>query len=153
MERLVSLRKRLHLTQKQVAEGTGLTTVAIQNYESGRRKPAYDVLIALADFFHVPVDYLLGRGVFANWEQIIKYRDFICEKLQPKVPFARVESEGQEPKTTQIDLKSLDEKDFMLMLSAMVERIEIIEKDGKLISFTCFLLPMWLPDPAKKTSD
>lgn len=62
MERLVKLRKERHLTQKQVADGVGLTTVAVQNYESGRRKPAYDILIALADYFDVSLDYLVGRS-------------------------------------------------------------------------------------------
>ena len=49
------------LTQKQVADATSLTTVAIQNYENHRRKPTYDVLIALADYFGVSIDYLVGR--------------------------------------------------------------------------------------------
>ena len=49
------------LTQKQVADELGLSVVAIQNYENDRRKPAYDVLIALADYFNVSIDYLVGR--------------------------------------------------------------------------------------------
>ncbi|MBE6084732.1 MAG: helix-turn-helix transcriptional regulator [Selenomonas ruminantium] len=49
------------LTQKQVADELGISVVAIQNYENGRRKPAYDVLIALADYFDVSLDYLVGR--------------------------------------------------------------------------------------------
>lgn len=62
MERLTELRKMRHLTQKQVAEGANLTEIAVQNYESGRRKPNYDSLIALADFFDVSLDYLVGRS-------------------------------------------------------------------------------------------
>ena len=61
MERLIELRKTRHLTQKQVAEGASITEVAVQNYESGRRKPNYDTLIALADYFDVSLDYLVGR--------------------------------------------------------------------------------------------
>ncbi|MBR1807569.1 MAG: helix-turn-helix transcriptional regulator, partial [Selenomonadaceae bacterium] len=30
-------------------------------YESARRKPNFDAIIALADFFNVSTDYLLGR--------------------------------------------------------------------------------------------
>ena len=37
-------------TQKQVADGIGISEVGLQNYENGRRKPAFDVLISLADF-------------------------------------------------------------------------------------------------------
>ena len=61
-ERLVSLRKSHNLTQKQLASKLGLSEVGIQNYEGNRRKPAYDVLIALADFFDVSLDYLVGRS-------------------------------------------------------------------------------------------
>ena len=61
-ERLVSLRKSCNITQKQLASELGLSEVAVQNYESRRRKPAYDVLIALADYFDVSLDYLVGRS-------------------------------------------------------------------------------------------
>ena len=49
------------LTQKQVADDLNLSVIAIQNYENLRRKPAYDILIALADYFDVSLDYLVGR--------------------------------------------------------------------------------------------
>lgn len=61
-DRLVSLRKSRSITQKQVASAVGVSEIAIQNYESQRRKPAYDVLIALADFFDVSLDFLVGRS-------------------------------------------------------------------------------------------
>lgn len=60
-ERLVFLRKERHLTQKQLAIELKLSELAIQNYESRRRKPAFDVLISLADYFGVSLDYLTGR--------------------------------------------------------------------------------------------
>ena len=50
------------LTQKQVADDFNLSVIAIQNYENLRRKPAYDILIALADYFDVSLDYLVGRS-------------------------------------------------------------------------------------------
>ena len=61
-ERLVLLRKSNGLTQKKLAEEMKLSELAIQNYESQRRKPAFDVLIALADYFDVSLDYLVGRS-------------------------------------------------------------------------------------------
>lgn len=60
-ERLVELRKRDHITQKQLAINLNLSEIAIQNYEAGRRKPAFDALCAIADYFHVSLDYLVGR--------------------------------------------------------------------------------------------
>ena len=61
-ERLVSLRKAHNLTQKQLAIEMQMSGLAIQHYESQRRKPAFDVLIALADYFDVSLDYLVGRS-------------------------------------------------------------------------------------------
>ena len=61
-ERLVQLRKEKNISQKQLANELNLSEVGIQNYEGERRKPAYDVLIALADYLDVSLDYLVGRS-------------------------------------------------------------------------------------------
>ena len=60
--RLIDIRRAKGLTQKQVSDGIGISEVGLQNYENGRRKPAFDVLIALADFYNVSLDYLVGRS-------------------------------------------------------------------------------------------
>lgn len=59
--RLKELRIERHCTQKQVADALGLSTMAIKNYENNRRKPTYDVLVALADYFNVSMDYIAER--------------------------------------------------------------------------------------------
>ena len=58
---LKNIRKSNSLTQKQLAQAIGASESGIQNYELGTRKPTYDMLIALADYFNVSTDYLLGR--------------------------------------------------------------------------------------------
>ncbi len=60
-ERLLVLRNKKGVTQQQVADGLGITEVGYRNYERGRRKPSFDILPAIADFFNVSADYLLGR--------------------------------------------------------------------------------------------
>lgn len=59
--KITELRKKLNLTQKQVADSIGVTVIAIQNYENQRRTPTIDILIKLADYFDVSLDYLVGR--------------------------------------------------------------------------------------------
>ncbi len=61
-ERLVELRKSRGLTQKQLAADLQLSELAIQHYEAQRRKPAFDVLLSVADYFDVSLDYLVGRS-------------------------------------------------------------------------------------------
>lgn len=59
--RLSELRKQKKLKQKDVAEHFGIAVRSYQNYEGGQRRPDYETLVALADYFGVTTDYLLGR--------------------------------------------------------------------------------------------
>lgn len=55
------LRKERGLTQQELADKIGLTTkVTISQYETGKRKPSFEMIEALADVFHVDMNYLLG---------------------------------------------------------------------------------------------
>ena len=48
-------------TQKEVAEAIGVAVRNYQRYEADEQRPAFDVLIALANFYDVSIDYLVGR--------------------------------------------------------------------------------------------
>lgn len=60
-ERLRSLRTERDVTQKDLGELLGVKNFSIYTYEKGRSEPTIDGLIALADFFDVSIDYLVGR--------------------------------------------------------------------------------------------
>jgi transcriptional regulator with XRE-family HTH domain len=60
-KRIKNLRMAHDLSQEELAKMVGVTKQAISQYERGVRKPEYDVLEALADFFNVDYDYLLGK--------------------------------------------------------------------------------------------
>ena len=49
-------------TQKQVADGIGISEQAYQRYEYGKVVPSALILIDMADFFNVSLDYLVGRS-------------------------------------------------------------------------------------------
>ncbi len=59
-ERLICLRKNNGFTQKDVYTGIHVAATAYQRYEYGR-VPTAAILVQIADFFNVSVDYLLGR--------------------------------------------------------------------------------------------
>lgn len=61
-EKITELRKRRGLSQKEVADYLGITIAAYGHYEAGRREAGYDTVVKLADFYHVSLDYLFGRG-------------------------------------------------------------------------------------------
>lgn len=61
-ERLRRLRRERNLTQQDVAEIVGVVPSAVGKYERvANSYPSIDVLLQLADYFHVSLDYLL-RG-------------------------------------------------------------------------------------------
>lgn len=60
-ERFKELRKSKKLTQKQMAEILSITENQCQRYEYGSTLPTVMGLIAIADYFDVSLDYLVGR--------------------------------------------------------------------------------------------
>lgn len=67
---LVYLRKQCGLSQKDLADKTGLTRSAIGMYETGKREPDFETLEVFADFFNVNMDTLLGKSDIATSRQI-----------------------------------------------------------------------------------
>lgn len=61
MNRIRDLREDMDLRQVDVTEATGIDQKTLSNYENGKTQPDARALIALADFFHVSIDYLVGR--------------------------------------------------------------------------------------------
>lgn len=59
-ERLRALRLEKRITQTEMSQRLGISTIMISSYELEKRQPSYDVLIKLAAFFGVSADYLLG---------------------------------------------------------------------------------------------
>lgn len=62
--RLRKLRERKGMNQKALAECCKLSKNMIGLYEKGEREPTASVIVAIADFFGVSADYLLGRQNF-----------------------------------------------------------------------------------------
>ena len=62
VERLKAIRKAESITQRCIAEAIGTSEQNYQRYERGTQQPTLRVLIALADYFNVSLDYLVGRS-------------------------------------------------------------------------------------------
>lgn len=56
------LREQNNINQKDFAKKMNVSNVVLSRYESDERKPDYDTLQRIADYFNVTTDYLLGRG-------------------------------------------------------------------------------------------
>lgn len=60
--RLRYLRKRSNLTQERLGKVLNVSTSTIGMYERGSREPGYKLLVEIANYFNVSIDYLLGNS-------------------------------------------------------------------------------------------
>ena len=60
-KRILELRKQHNMTQENLAAEMGVSIAAVSKWETGASFPDVLMLCALADFFKVNTDYLLGR--------------------------------------------------------------------------------------------
>lgn len=59
--RIKELRNSKGLTMEQLAKDLGTTRATISNFENEQRKPSLDMVIKIADYFQISIDYLVGR--------------------------------------------------------------------------------------------
>lgn len=60
-QRMRELRLERHFKQEEMAKQLELSMSAYCRYERGEREPTASTIVAMANFFHVSTDYLLGR--------------------------------------------------------------------------------------------
>ncbi len=96
-ETIRKLRTERGITQKELADGLGISPQSVSRWEKGQAYPDMEMLPKLADFFHVSVDELMGRGssflaqkreeLHAAWDAVCGERDFwnrqkVCDILE-----------------------------------------------------------------------
>lgn len=59
---LLYLRKREGLSQAELADHLGVAKSTVSMYERDERKPSFEMLEAIADFFNINMDTLAGSG-------------------------------------------------------------------------------------------
>lgn len=58
--RIKELRNKNNLTLRALGQKVNMSSSRLSQYETGKREPKLETWQKLADFFNVPVDYLLG---------------------------------------------------------------------------------------------
>lgn len=138
-ERLKELRKGKGLSQKQLAEKTGISVHTINSYESGRRDPNTKNLQILQDFFQVSQGFLLGElrtdDFFKDQEVIDLNLDTVLTQISMLKQNMKISESYQNRVATLFLLKSLnyinnemlcrttntlDEKDINSLFNALI---------------------------------
>ncbi len=69
---IAELRKKAGVTQEELAEALHISGQAVSKWETGTNQPDTQTLAALADYFHVSIDYLY-------YGELLTYDDFYAE--------------------------------------------------------------------------
>ena len=73
-ERLLDLRKEAGLTQDELAEILNINKHSISSYEREKSEPPDAIKIAIANYFNVSIDYLLGISTYEKpFDETKKY--------------------------------------------------------------------------------
>ncbi|WP_302338370.1 helix-turn-helix domain-containing protein [uncultured Ruminococcus sp.] len=62
-DKLQKLRERKKLNRKQMAQELGLQYMTYCRYENNEREPSNETLIAIANYFDVTIDFLIGNSL------------------------------------------------------------------------------------------
>lgn len=78
---ILALRKKKNITQEVLAAELGVTAAAVSKWEKGYTLPDILMLCALADFFEVTTDELLGRTAVQNRAIIVAKSEALGQKM------------------------------------------------------------------------
>lgn len=96
-------------TQDEVARELNISRAAYSHYENNRNEPDLDMLILLADYYNVTIDFLLGRNT--NMRDEVSLINSLVEQSQLQQKRIR------ELETTIIAVNSVIAKDVQSVLS------------------------------------
>ncbi len=134
-ERLKAMRKRFKITQKSISDHLGVTLRTYQRYEEGTIEPPLSTASAIAEYFGMPADCLLGNGFYANWEEILAHKDTILYLLTEKL-FSFPED---------WNISDFSEKQLARLLPAVFSRITFDKTSNTITLYP--LLPLSFEQP------
>lgn len=117
--RIAEERKKLGLTQEELATQLKVSQKSISKYERGNRRPSYETLVLMSSIFGVSVDYLLGNdGLSKSVTELDSTKQdsffFFIDELLKDVFVSRIKRALSE--------KGLSEKDFFERVSLETEK-------------------------------
>lgn len=62
-KKLKELRESEHLTQQRLADILNISRVNYTRYETDASRPDFETLIAIADFYKIPLDEIFSREI------------------------------------------------------------------------------------------
>lgn len=128
-ERISRLRSQKAVSQQSLAQYLGIGKSAVSMMESGQRAASADILTALANYFDVPVDYLLGNGIYGQLQSVPKLKEVLATEIEKQLGADLIQSLLGGP------LSAADDVTFGKIADLLVEEIQIGEDGSIVIQF------------------
>ena len=80
-KKFFDLRKKKNITQEELAADLGVTAAAVSKWEKGYTLPDILMLCALADYFEVTTDELLGRNSMGKQAIVVAESEELGKKI------------------------------------------------------------------------
>lgn len=81
-QNILQLRKQKNIKQEELAAELGVTAAAVSKWENGYTLPDILMLCALADYFEVTTDELLGRSKQSQYAVIVANKASLGHRIQ-----------------------------------------------------------------------
>lgn len=101
-KRLKQLRIERKISQKKVAEFLNINQRTYASYENNEREPNSKLLIAIANFFNVSIDFLLG--VPQNENNITENYFLQVDEVEMLKKYRQLNSDGKKHLNSTIDM-------------------------------------------------
>ena len=124
MKNLKLLRKQHNLSQKEIGNIFHASQNTVSQWENGTRKPSYDIIQEIADYFDVSVDYLLGRQ-----EQLPELNSKDKREIQEILDDTEQQLLSQDG--LMFDGSPATDEDVKKIIMAMKMGMEMIKKENK----------------------
>lgn len=106
-KKLKALRAENNRTQADLAKYLNVARSTVAGYETKNRQPSHEKLTAIADYFHVTVDYLLDDGTISlESSQYVIYEE---EEKKLIAKYRRLSSESKARLSDYIRLLELND--------------------------------------------
>lgn len=103
--KLKEIREAKGISQRQAAIGLNLSPTVYNRYENGLREPSNIILLAMADYFGVSVDELLGRDA--------------PQTQNPNAPY-RIETEEVRILAPYMDRMPKDKRELLVNMAKLI---------------------------------
>ena len=127
--KILELRKSMEMTQEELAAELGVTAAAVSKWEKGISLPDVLMLVAIADFFQVSTDELLGRTRYMKKAIVVTTKKDFARKVEALARQYGMITEAV--CDTYQEAKAIAHKDRDISYFLLCEKNPEVEKDSE----------------------